>query len=110
MDGTTDRVPDCLSHYYEANQPDETHPAHESVSADVKLDPESELLPIWQYIEVHSTAARQSCRLAERVEQQVLDSAELNQGTTDIPSKLSNNAPLMFESDVDGQSLRTHIE
>ena len=40
----------------------------------------------------------------------MLDSAELNQGTAEIPSKLSDNAPLAFESGVDGQSLRLHVE
>ena len=83
MDGTTNRVADCLSRYYEADWPDETHPAHEFVSADAKLDPEAKLLPVRQYVEIHSTAARRSHRLAGRVEQRVLDSAELNQGTAE---------------------------
>ena len=106
----TNRVADCLSHYYETNWPDETHPAHEFVSADAKLDPEAELLPVWQYIEIRSTVARRSRCLAGRVEQQVLDSAELNQGTTEVPSEPSDDAPLAFESGVDGQSLHTHVE
>ena len=40
----------------------------------------------------------------------MLDSAELNQGTVEVPSKPSDDAPLAFESGMDGQSLRTHIE
>ena len=93
VDGTTNWVSDCLSCYYEANQPDETHLAHEFVTADVKLNPEAKLLPIRQYVEIHSAAARWSHHLAESVKQRVLDSAELNQGTAEVPSKLSNNAP-----------------
>ena len=40
----------------------------------------------------------------------MLDSAELNQGTAEVPSEPSDDAPLTFESGVDGQSLRTHVE
>ena len=69
VDGTTNRVADCLSHYYETDWLDETHPAHEFVSVDAKLDPEAELLPVWQYVEICSAAARRSHRLAGRVEQ-----------------------------------------
>ena len=101
---------DCLSRYYETDWLDETHLAHECVSADVKLDPEAELLPVQQYVEICSAAARRSHRLAGRVEQQVLNSAELNQGTIEVPSKPSNDAPLAFKSGADGQSLRTHVE
>ena len=106
----TNRVADCLSRYYETDRPDETHLAHEFVSADAKLDPEAELLPVQWYIEIHSAAARQSHHLAGRVKQRVLDSAELNQGTTEVPSEPSDDAPLAFESGVDGQSLHTHVE
>jgi len=69
VDGTTNWVADCLSHYYEADKPDEIHPDHEFVSADTKLDPDAELLPIEQYIEVRSPIARQLRRLAAHVEQ-----------------------------------------
>ena len=89
---------------------DETHPAHEFVSVDAKLDPEAKLLPVWWYIEICSAAARRSHCLAGRVEQKVLGSAELNQGTAEVPSEPSNDAPLAFKSGTDGQSLRTHIE
>ena len=40
----------------------------------------------------------------------MLDSAELNQGTAEVPSKPPNDAPLAFESGMDGQSLHTHVE
>ena len=40
----------------------------------------------------------------------MLNSAELNPGTTELPSKLSNDAPLVFESGTDGQSLHMHVE
>ena len=40
----------------------------------------------------------------------MLDSAELNQGTAEVPSEPSNDAPLAFESGADGQSLHMHVE
>ena len=101
---------DCLSCYYETDRPDETPLAHEFVSADGKLNLEAELLPVWWYIEIHSAAARRSRRLAGRVKQRVFNSAELSQGTAEVPSKPSDDAPLAFESGMDGQSLRTHVE
>ena len=63
MDGTDNRVVDCLSHYYEADDPEDHHPDHDFVSADVKLNPDGELLPIQCYVELHSGAARQSCHI-----------------------------------------------
>jgi len=63
VDGMTNWVADCLSHYYEADRPDEIHLDHEFVSADTKLDPDAKLLPIEWYVKVHSAAARQSHHL-----------------------------------------------
>src|SRR6266481_7209083 len=76
-------VADCLSHYYESDYLDDEHPDHEFVSAETKLDPDTELLPVQQYVELHSAVARQSCRLAEQVEQRMLDSDQMNNRTSD---------------------------
>ena len=40
----------------------------------------------------------------------MLDSAELNRGTIEVPSKPFSDAPLALESGADGQSLCTHVE
>ena len=40
----------------------------------------------------------------------MLNSAELNQGTAEVPFEPSDNAPLVFESGMDGQSLHMHVE
>ena len=40
----------------------------------------------------------------------MLDSAELNWGTIEVPSERSDDAPLACESGTDGQSLHTHVE
>ena len=78
VDGTDNQVADCLSHYYEADGPEDHHPDHNFISADVKLDPNGELLPIQCYIELCSAVDRWSRHLAEQTDQRVLDSDQLN--------------------------------
>ena len=58
VDGTTNRVVDCLSCYYETDGPEDKHLGHEFVSADAQLNPDGELLPVQRYIKVHAAAAR----------------------------------------------------
>ena len=64
MDGVTNRVADCLSHYYKMDGPGDQHPDHEFMSGDMQLDPDGDLLPIQWYHELHTAVARQSHRLA----------------------------------------------
>ena len=44
------QVVDCLCHYYKTDGPEDKHLGHEFVSADARLDPDRELLPIRRYI------------------------------------------------------------
>ena len=111
MDGTDNRVADCLSHYYEADGPEDHHPDHDFVSADTKLDPDGELLPVQCYVELHSAVARRSRRPAEQTEQCVLDSIQLNAKSSPIPvGPDEDNSPLAIWAGADGQSLRIHVE
>ena len=57
---------DCLSWYYENDGPDDYHPDHDFVSADAKLDPDGELIPVKWYAEMCTAATRRSIRLAEK--------------------------------------------
>ena len=107
MDGTDNRVADCLSRYYEAGGPEDHHPDHDFVSADAKLDPDGELLPIQHYVELRSAVARQSRHLAEQMEQRVLDSIQLNAESSPIPVRPDkDDSPLAIWAGADGQSLR----
>ena len=111
MDGTENRVADCLSCYYEADGPEDHHPDHDFMSAEVKLNPNGELLPIQCYIELRSAVARQSCCLAEQMEQCVLDSIQLNAESSPIPmGPDDDNLPLAIQAGANGQSLCTHVE
>ena len=55
---TSNRVADCLSRYYESDYLDDKHPDHEFVSADARLDLDTELLPVQRYVELRSAVAR----------------------------------------------------
>ena len=111
MDGDTNRVADCLSRYYENDGPDDYHPDHDFVSADVKLDPDGELIPVKRYAEMRTAATRRSIRLAEKIEQRVLDSDQMNnQVDNAVADPDSDDNPPAFTSGVDGQSLHVSIE
>ena len=108
MDGTNNRVADCLSHYYEADGPEDHHPDHDFMSADTKLNPDGELLPVQRYVELRSAAARRSHCLAEHTEQRVLDSVQLNAKSSPIPVGPDNDdSPLAIRAGANGQSLHT---
>src|SRR6266481_3493717 len=112
VDGVINRVADCLSRYYETDGPDDHHQEHEFVSADSQLDLDGELLPIWWYVELCTAAARRSRRLAERVEQRVLDSDAMNDDVVTVSDEVPapDDEPIAFTSGANGQSLRAHIE
>ena len=81
------------------------------MSADAKLDPDGELLPVQHYIELCSAAARWSRCLAEQTEQHVLNSVQLNAESSPIPVEPDeDDSPLAIQAGADGQSLHTHVE
>ena len=81
------------------------------MSADVKLDPDRELLPIQCYAELCSAVARWSRHLVEQTEQHVLDSIQLNAESSPIPVGPDNDdSPLAIQAGADGQSLCMGIE
>ena len=53
-------VADCLSRYYKSDGPDDQHPDHDFMSADAKLNPNGELIPVQRYAEMCTAAARRS--------------------------------------------------
>ena len=111
VDGTDNQVVDCLSRYYEADGPEDYHPDHDFMSADMKLDPDGELLPVQLYVELCSAAARWSRCLAEQTEQRVLNSIQLNTEFSPIPMGPDEyDSPLAIQARADGQSLHTHVE
>ena len=111
MDGDTNRVADCLSWYYESDGPDDHHPDHDFMSADAKLDPNRELIAVQRYAEMHTAATRRSTCLAEKAEQRVLDSDQMNNQVDDtVTDPDSDDDPPAFMSGANGQSLCVCVE
>ena len=81
------------------------------MSADAELYPDGELIPVQQYAEMRTTATRWSTHLAEKAEQRVLDSVQMNNQVDNAVANLdSDDNPPAFMSGVDGQSLCVCIE
>ena len=111
VDGDTNHVADCLSQYYENDGLDDHHLDHDFMSVDAKLDPDGELIPIQRYAEMHTAATRRSTRLAEKAEQRVLDSDQMNNQVDDTVADLDpDDDPPAFTSGADRQSPCVSIE
>ena len=75
IDGVDNKVADCLSRYYENTY----------VSADIRLDPDGELLPTDCYTELHAAATRQSKQLTEGQESHHIEAKILNASDKQSP-------------------------
>ena len=81
------------------------------MSADTKLNPHGELIPVQQYTEMRTAATRQSTCLAKKTQQRVLDSDQMNNQVDDaVTNPDSDDDPPAFTSGADGQSLRVCVE
>src|ERR1700722_15505142 len=63
--GTSNKVADSLSRYYQSDMNEDNHPSYDYVTVDVQLDPEGEDLPWIRMIEVctmnmHSQTLREN--------------------------------------------------
>ena len=84
---------------------------HNFMSPNARLNPDGELIPIQQFAEMCTTATRRSTHLAEKAEQHVLDSDQMNNEVVDSVANLdSDHDPPAFMSRSDGQSLCICIE
>ena len=74
-------------------------------------NPNGELIPVKRYAEMRTAATRRSIRLAEKIEQRVLDSDQMNNQVDDVVADPdSDDNPPAFTSEADGQSLRESVE
>ena len=88
VDGMDNKVPDCLSRYYENDMSEDNHSENTYVNADIRLDPDGELLPTDHYTELHAAATRQSRCLAKRQESHHITAKILNDGDKEsLPSE-----------------------
>ena len=93
IDGVDNKLVDCLSHYYENDMSEDNHSENTYVNADIRLDPDGELLPTDRYTELRTAVTRQSKRLTERQESHHIEAEILNAGDRQsLPSKNTSSS------------------
>ena len=80
VDSIDNKVADCLSHYYENDMSEDNHSENTYVNADIRLDPDGELLPTDRYMELCVAVTRWSKQLAEQQESHHIEAEILNAG------------------------------
>src|ERR1700723_3462743 len=110
--GTSNKVSDSLSRYYQLDTDDDNHPSYDYVTVDALLDPEGEDLPWIRMIEVR--AMTRSRTLRENPEEcniitESLDSPITN-GKASNDAEESDEDPTIIESLSNGPELRLHVE
>ena len=78
IDGVDNKVADCLSRYYENDMSEDNHLENTYVNADIRLDPDGELLPTDRYMELRAAATRRSKWLTEQQESHHIKAEILN--------------------------------
>src|SRR6202040_509779 len=110
--GTSNKVADSLSRYYQLDTDEDNHPSYNYVTVDALLDPEGEDLPWIRMIEVCSMTRSQTLR--ESPEEHDIITENLDSPITN--GKASNDAdelgkdPTIIESLSHGPELRLHVE
>ena len=110
---TDNKVADCLSHYYENDTSEDNHSENTYVNADIRLDPEGELLPTDRYMELHVAVTRRSKQLTERQESHHIKAEILNASDKQSPPSedtSSANDVTAIAAGNDGKTLQTHVE
>ena len=113
VDGIDNKVADCLSHYYENDTSEDNHSENTYVNADMRLDPDGELLPTDCYMELYAAATRWSKQLAKQQESRHIEAKILNASDEQSPPSKdtsSVNDVTAIAAGNDGKSLQTHVE
>ena len=83
------------------------------VNADIRLDPNGELLPTDRYTELHAAATRWSKQLAKRQESRHIEVEILNAGDKQSPPSKDTSSVddvTAITAGNDSKSLQTHVE
>src|SRR5882762_869693 len=110
--GTSNKVADSLSQYYQSDMDDDIHPTYNYITADVQLDPEGEDLPWNQVIELCTITTRNRI-LHDSTEERDIQAQELAMNHHSEDDSLDNNDNddlTLFESLAPGPELCEHIE
>ena len=105
VDGTRNQVADSLSRYYEYDTIEDEYPNSEFVKADKILDPDGDLAPVQQFIEIWNQAIRRSQRLQEKTPTAQLESQMLNETFNNIPEEkeISDEDTIVYTSGSNGK-------
>ena len=110
--GTSNKVADSLSQYYQSDMDDDIHPTYNYITADVQLDPEGEDLPWNQVVEL-CVITMCNRTLRESTEERDIQAQELAATDRSEDDSLDNNDdndPTLFESLAPGPELHEHVE
>ena len=113
VDGIDNKVADCLSHYYGNNMSEDNHSENTYVNADIRLDPDGELLPTDRYMELCAAATSWSKWLTKRQESRHIEAEILNASDGQSPPSKDTSSTddiTAIAAGNDGKSLWTHIE
>ena len=101
-----------MSHYYEYDTIEDEYPNSEFIKVDKKLDPEGDLAPIQQFVEIQSQAIIRSQRLQERTPTVRLESQMLNEMFNNIPveQETKDDDTIAYTSGSNGKPLLASIE
>ena len=112
VDGTQNQVADSLSRYYEYHTIEDEYPNSEFVKADEILNPDGDLAPIQQFIEIQSQAIRRSQRLQERTPTARAESQMLNETFNNIPveQETTDKDTLIYIAGSNGKPLLALIK
>jgi len=113
--GTSNKVADSLSRYYQSDTWEDVHPSYDFVSADLKLDPEGEDLPWNRVVEIRAISdeardrpIREATEEREVLAEQLANTRSQSEAPGGTPD--DENDPTIFESISQGPELRKHVE
>src|ERR1700676_5050035 len=110
--GTSNKVADSLSRYYQSDTDDDIHSTYDYVTADVQLDPEGEDL-LWNRVIELRVITMRNRTLHESMEERDIQAQELAINNCSEDDSLDNNNDdylTLFESLAPGPELHEHIE
>ena len=112
VEGSKNKVADCLSRYYENDNADEFVPAHHMVDADARLDPNREDLPYTRIVELRAVHTR-SQTIAEKRHDREVEAQELATHQVAKPATIVETAVddiTVADALTTGPPLRTTVQ
>ena len=112
VDGMRNQVADSLSCYYKYDTIEDEYPNSEFIKADEILDPDGDLAPIQQFLEIQNNMIRRLQRLQERTPTVRLESQMLNETFNNIPveQEAEDDDTIIYTAGSNGKPLLASIE